>query len=83
VYEVTENRIGKFELPRADFRRSLADIKNILNKCVVVRCESMFHKDCLEYIAYSEYFESVEENGPIPFYEWETCNIKVNKVHNG
>lgn len=67
--EPNKHRVGKFRIPKRFIHDREAKI--IFSKCVPVRAEYMFYGDYIEYVAYSDLFEEIEEGCEPPVYEWE------------
>lgn len=73
--ELTElNRRGRFRIShdvlRRDYRAAMAALEDVL----VVRAESLFGSDCIEYVGYCPSFEPVERGAEAPFYEAQLTN---------
>jgi len=70
-------RAGKF-LIHFDMIEEAADnietesvLANIFSRCIIYRAEAMYYSKCIEYQAFSNDFDIVEEGGLIPEYMWK------------
>ena len=70
-----ERRIGKFKVSHAMIRQ-WKSLHPVMSKVVVVRAESHFSTDVIEYTAFSKLFEITEEAFVPPCYEFILTRIK-------
>jgi hypothetical protein len=78
------NRIGKFYISRSLVLDYPELVQKVLSKVVVVRCESVFHSDSFEYIAFSNRFDICEEGYAPPVYipiMTDNCFVSFKKEH--
>ena len=69
VYEARmKQRIGRFTVSRLLVQRLDPDLKRALDTVFVVRAETMFHNDCIEYVGISKHFKLVDAGARLPFY---------------
>ena len=61
-------RYGKFEVSMALIEDNPKEVNRIFEGLVVTRAEHLFHKDTIEYIAWSPYFRECEVGEEIPEY---------------
>lgn len=66
----SENRIGRFKLDHSLLKR-WEDQLHIMGNFVVVRAESWYSLQAIDYIAFSPLFEVWPEDQPAPEYELE------------
>lgn len=62
------SQIGKFHIHRDMILRDESVVLRVMAKCIVVRCELLYHNESFEYVALSEEFAEVPEAGAIPTY---------------
>lgn len=65
---VEERRLGRFNVPRIYIAKFPEDVMEVLSKCLIVRAETLYHADAIEYIAFSEMFEPCEDGCEPPMY---------------
>ena len=63
-----DNRIGKFTISYLYLQTNKNDILTLMGNMIIVRAESLFHENVIEYIAYSELFDEIEQGLEIPSY---------------
>ena len=61
-------RIGRFAMSRMLVERDPETAMSIMGRAIVVRCEMMYERDTLEYVALSPDFDEVLPGGFIPEY---------------
>ena len=66
---IEENRVGKFYIANDLIEKNPKLITNILHGIVIVRAESKFARDQVEYVGYSKEFKKVGEGLNPPEYE--------------
>ena len=66
---IEENRVGKFYIANDLIEKKPKLITNILYDIVIVRAESKFARDQVEYVGYSKEFKKVREGLNPPEYE--------------
>ena len=54
-----KNRLGKFRIRAESIYDEPETLLGIMGKCVIVRAEQMFERDCFEYIAISPDFDVI------------------------
>lgn len=64
-----ERRLGRFALSRMTVERDQETARAIMGRCIIVRCEMMYHMNAFEYIAMSPFFDEVTEGMMAPEYE--------------
>ena len=64
-----ERRIGRFVLSRMTIERDQETARAIMGRCIILRCEMMYHMNALEYIAMSPDFDEIEQGMIAPDYE--------------
>jgi len=74
---VEKNRVGRFRISNELLRTSPYKVKLIMSKVVVVRCDSLFYMNALEYVAYSPLFDIIEEGYVPQDYEFSIDGKKV------
>ena len=62
-------RIGKFAISIELVERDQETARKIMGRCIVVRCEMMYHTNTLEYLAMSPDFDEIEKGMIAPEYE--------------
>ena len=63
------NQLGKFSISREMVIREKPYVLRVMSKCIIVRCELLFHVDRFDYVALSEDFSKVLPGMEIPDYE--------------
>lgn len=64
-----QHRLGRFRLPSVWLRDGrLPDMLAALDGCIVVRAESLWHLDAIEYVAIHQDFEPVRSGCEPPQY---------------
>lgn len=57
---VKENRIGIFEISQPLIEKAdYVLLRRVFGHMIIVRAEAMYHKNCIEYHAYSDLFEEI------------------------
>lgn len=64
-----KKRIGRFVMSRELVERNPETARAIMGRCIVVRCEMMYHIDTLEYVALSPDFDELPQGMIVPEYE--------------
>ena len=64
----TTRRLGRFIIPGRVIAEYPADVRAIMGRCIITRCEMYYHADALEYIALSPDFDVVTEGSNLPEY---------------
>ena len=62
-------RIGRFVLNRNFIEANKELAREIMGRCIVVRCEMVYYSDALEYIALSPDFDEIPEHSIAPEYQ--------------
>jgi len=62
-------RIGRFAISRELVERDQEIARKIMGRCIIVRCEMMYHADSLEYMAMSPDFDEIDQGMIAPEYE--------------
>lgn len=62
-------RIGVFTMSRQLVERDQETARAVMGRCIVVRCEMMYSRDALEYMALSPDFDEVPEGMIVPQYD--------------
>lgn len=65
---MNSNQLGKFHIHRDMILSDEAAVLRVMAKCIVVRCELLYHNNAFEYVALSEDFAEVPEASIIPTY---------------
>jgi hypothetical protein len=68
----TENRLGRFILHREVFHR-WEDMLPLMGNFVVIEAKFRWDTNCIEYLAYSNLFEPIEEGVAAPEYDIEVA----------
>jgi hypothetical protein len=76
-----DDRVGIFTIPGRTIKDYPKLAIELLSGCIVVRAEGMFHKDAIQYIAYHERFDVVEDGGEVPEYEITIKDLIGGKYH--
>ena len=79
------NRVGKFKMSHRLLRADLDNIRWVLSHFVIVRAESLYYDDTIEYVAYSELFDEIPEGEIIPEYEiiiGEDKSVRAEKLRS-
>jgi hypothetical protein len=64
-----QNRVGRFRLPQTWIRdHRFGDLLAALDGCIVVRAESLWHCDAIDYVALHADFEPVRPGHEAPQY---------------
>lgn len=67
-----KNRKGKFYIKFTDLNVELCGngniIQLIMGKVIIIRAESLFDREEIEYLAYSELFDEIKEGTVAPTY---------------
>lgn len=63
-----DNQLGKFRIHRDLILKDKLSALRVMAKCIVVRCEFLYHNNSFEYVALSEDFAEVPEVGFLPTY---------------
>jgi|GEM_PF-4626289 len=79
-HKMIERKIGIFEIDRVTILRNSDLAKHILENMLVVRAESLFYKDAIEYVAYSDLFELIDYNIQTPRYKMEVDENAIVKA---
>lgn len=75
------HRIGKFCIDVRQIERMPKVAMAILNGCIVVRAESMWHRNAIEYMAISDQFDEVAVGDVCPEYEPQIKDLIGGKYH--
>ena len=62
-------RIGRFAMSRELVERDPETARAVMGRCIVVRCEMMYHMDALEYVALSPDFDELPQGMIAPEYD--------------
>lgn len=68
---VKSKRWGRFHISRHIVEDQPTTVLSMLAGMVIVRAEMMYHLDSIEYYAYADEFEEVDEGAEAPFYTAE------------
>lgn len=63
-------RIGRFYIDEHHVRFSTALVREIMAKCVILRCEYDYAKQRFEYVAISPLFREVQPGDEFMTYRW-------------
>lgn len=72
-----DRRLGRFSISSRLIKTTPELALNILKDIIVVRAETMFHYDCVDYIGISRHFDVLEIGSMPPEYR---ANIEDNLV---
>ncbi len=73
---VKEHRIGEFDISSRLLKDSPEEVRDVLSNFLIVRAEAMFHKDTIQYTAYSHHFDKSAQ-GTLP------KQYAINMLSNG
>ena len=62
-------RLGRFVLSRILIEDYPETLRTIMGRCIILRCEMLYHMDTFEYVALSPDFDEVEQGVFPPDYE--------------
>jgi hypothetical protein len=66
---VNRERFGKFEIPSHSIHQGgWSEMMALMEDVLVVRCEYLYHNDCLSYTAMSPHFDEGGEGKGVPDY---------------
>jgi hypothetical protein len=69
ITQMNENRrVGRFEISRKLIEDRPDIVRSIMGRCIVIRCETIYYTDAIEYTALSPDFNEVPEGRTIPRY---------------
>lgn len=85
--EISENRIGRFEITRSLLYRS-KKLHLMFSKMTIIRAEFLFHRQTVAYYAYSMLFEKVPRGNKAPRYTMQINSgkdpeVEAVKIING
>lgn len=69
-------RVGKFRIDMDSIEQGAADLESrtslteVFSNCIIIRAEALYFEHCIEYQAFSKYFEILEGGREIPYYVW-------------
>ena len=63
-------RRGRFSIPHDLIHDTPNALLKVMSECLIVRAESMWAEDIIEYTALSRYFEPANLGEQIPEYTW-------------
>ena len=61
-------KIGNFSLGQRLIKEHPDFVKQLMGKCIITRCEFMYHNGLLEYTAICDEFRELTEGDTIPTY---------------
>ena len=64
-------RYGTFRIPLHTLKNNIEAALRVLEGIVVIRAESLYHMDSVEYIGISKHFRDLEVGSIPPFYEYD------------
>ena len=70
-------RMGRFSISREALRISPDDVKRVMGKCIIIKCEPCFMRDTFDYVAICDDFRAVPDGEVAPEY---TVEIEADKV---
>lgn len=73
-----QKRVGRFTISHKMIYLKPEAAKKVLSETIVVRAESLFYTERIEYLAYSEHFDKVSPNQMPPEYD-----VEVTEEFNG
>lgn len=73
-------RVGKFYIEKDWIDNSQSELVEMFYqlKIIVIRAEYIFHRRCMEYIAYSPSFREVNPREDMPIYKMVSSDTKGN-----
>jgi hypothetical protein len=79
ITQTNENRrVGRFEISRKLIEDRPDIIRTIMGRCIVIRCETIYYTDAIEYTALSPDFDEVPEGRTIPRYVIEVSGDETH-----
>ena len=76
---IKSRKLGKYQLSYellADIVNGTLDFKDVFKNFIVVKAEFLLASDSIEYIAYSEAFDTLAEGEIVPTYTIEIRHVK-------
>lgn len=81
-------RRGRFTFEESWIKTEPRHLLAVMSQCIVVRAESLWAEDKIEYTALSKYFDPLGLGSEIPMYNWiidvnntnEVIRLKAEKV---
>lgn len=64
-----KNRVGQFFLPAVAVDDNAENVQKIMCKCIVIKCEHIYHSDGFLYVALSDEFDPLESGADVPKYD--------------
>lgn len=72
-----QRKFGHFSLGLRLIQEHPDFVKQLMGKCIITRCEFMYHNGLLEYTALCDEFRELEEGESIPTYRMVFGNNTV------
>jgi hypothetical protein len=69
------NRKGRFKIGHIVIKNYPETVLKIMGQCIIIKAESMYAYDAIEYYALSKNFRKLKEGAPIPEYDVLVSNI--------
>ena len=63
-------RIGAFSIDLRMVDENPKDVRGIMEQCVIIRAEVMWHKHCIDYVAICEQFPELRPGEMVTQIEW-------------
>ena len=63
-------RLGMFSIDLDLIEKRPKDVRGIMEQCIVLRAETMWHKNCVDYVAICEQFPEVPMAEELTRIEW-------------
>ena len=73
-------QFGKFKILEIMIDNQPDLVRKIMGECIIVRAERMYVHDAIEYDAFSDHFESLDEGLMAPEYEWIITGDEIKAV---
>ena len=75
---IKENRIGIFAIDHHFIKDDEEFVRALMQHVIIVRAESMYSRDAIEYVGYSDLFEPVRPGVSAPNYRMISKIIEQN-----
>lgn len=73
-----DRRVGRFRIARSMIDRAPGAMMEVLNGCIVVRCELLHYSDDFEYVALNAAFDPIERGQVMGEYHANVLQPKPN-----
>jgi hypothetical protein len=80
-YEELRKRRGTFEITRELIEDAPDEIQKVMGQTVIVRAESLFYNNSIQYHGYSSLFREVAEGEETPRYIFEATKNEDGEIN--